>query len=179
MTSFPCQVKEFARRAWSLTDLVDTLDEMTAPRAEFHIGSRPMVHTLDEFKDLVRAIKSGQPDLSYQIQDMVAENDLVAARMVFTGTHSGWLAGVFPPSGRVLRLTELVLVRLDQHGRLVTLWQESDFYGLLVQAGVLAPPGASKPRQAGTALRNVVRAVRRPRSRTPAAPVDPSRPAVR
>ncbi|WP_165961053.1 hypothetical protein [Actinocrispum wychmicini] len=77
-----------------------------------------------------------------------------------TGTHRGRLAGVFPPTGRVLRLTELVLVRIDHSGRLVSLWQESDFYGALVQAGVLAPPGASKPRQARTALRNAVRAAR-------------------
>jgi len=46
---------------------------------------------------------SAFPDLQFEIQQMVAENDIASARLLFTGTHEGPL-GETPASGNFVQV---------------------------------------------------------------------------
>ncbi|KAA2262608.1 ester cyclase [Solihabitans fulvus] len=155
-----CEV--FFDRIWNMADpdALDTLDEVAAPDLVFHIGNLPHARTLAEFKATVRLAKQGQPDLVYTANEVIVDGNVVALRLENVGTHLGDFVGVFPPTGRVLRLTALLVVRLDDDGRLAEVWQEGDFLDLLRQAGLVAPAGAGPLRQVGHALKNLVRGKR-------------------
>ncbi|AHH99622.1 hypothetical protein GCM10010174_18030 [Kutzneria viridogrisea] len=137
------RVIEFVNRSWSVADpaALDTLGELVAPGVRFTIGSRAEVSTLAQFQALVRQIKVGQPDLDYRMVDMVVQGNLIAYRLIVTGTHLGMFAGVYPPTGRRLTLSAMVQVRLDEQGCLVEAWQEGDFLGVLAQVGAIPPTG--------------------------------------
>nr|WP_052478285.1 ester cyclase [Kibdelosporangium sp. MJ126-NF4]CEL17427.1 hypothetical protein [Kibdelosporangium sp. MJ126-NF4]CTQ91346.1 hypothetical protein [Kibdelosporangium sp. MJ126-NF4] len=149
------------RCLWNTDDLaaLDQLDELARPDAVFNVGNRPAVRTVEDFKATVRAAKQGQPDLVYTVEDIIEEGDLVAARLSNVGTNTGDLVGLFPATGRVLRLTALLIVQLDQDGRIVEVWQEGDFLDMLRQAGVVAPAGAGPVTQLRFAVRNAARAL--------------------
>lgn len=137
------RVLDFVNRSWSVAkpEAIDTLQELVAPGVRFEIGSRLGVHTLPEFVALVRQIKEGQPDLDYRLVDMVVQGNLIAYRLIVTGTHLGTFAGVYPPTGKVLTLSAMVQVKLDDEGRLMRAYQEGDFLGVLQQVGAIAAPG--------------------------------------
>ncbi len=73
------------------------------------------------------------------IDDLIAEQDKVAARVTFTATHSGPLFG-FPATGKQAVLSVLYLYTFAE-GRIQTVIAESSLLGLLVDLGLLSPPG--------------------------------------
>ena len=68
-----------------------------------------------------------------------ADEDTVATRVTFTATHSGPLFG-YPATGKPAVLTALYLFRFAD-GRVRTMIVEANFYGLLVNLGLLPTPG--------------------------------------
>src|SRR5687768_1752322 len=59
----------------------------------------------------VRALKTVFPDLRITIDDIFAEDDLVAVRARWTGTHMADFQGI-PASGRRVEFTGMVLWRV-------------------------------------------------------------------
>src|SRR5580658_1776318 len=58
---------------------------------------------LDGLKDIIRAMRSGFPDIVFSIHEQVAEHDKVASRFEWTGTHEGAFLGI-PATGRHVRV---------------------------------------------------------------------------
>lgn len=67
---------------------------------------------LDGLKDIIRAMRSGFPDIVFSIQEQVAEHDKVASRFEWTGTHNGEFLGI-PGTGRPVRAWGVVIDRLE------------------------------------------------------------------
>jgi predicted ester cyclase len=86
-----------------------------------------------------RAMQEAFSDIRVEIDDLIAEQDKVAARVTFTATHSGPIFG-FPPTGRQAVLSVLYLFTFA-NGRIRTVIGESNMLGLLVNLGLIAPPG--------------------------------------
>jgi predicted ester cyclase len=86
-----------------------------------------------------RAMQHAFSDIHVTIDDLVAEKDKVAARVTFTATHSGPLFG-YPATGRQAVLSALYLYTFAE-GRVRTAIGESNLLGLLVDLGLLSPPG--------------------------------------
>jgi steroid delta-isomerase-like uncharacterized protein len=81
------------------------------------------------------------PDLSFTVDLMLAEDDLVAARWTATGTHTGrW--GDVPPSGNRVTFCGVNLFRL-RDGRIVEIWNHRDDLGLMQQTGAQIYAGAA------------------------------------
>jgi len=78
------------------------------------------------------------PDWHSDVEQMVAEGDLVVEVFTACGTHRGTLMGV-PGTGRRLELHGINVFRIDG-GRIVERWGQLDHLGLLQQLG-LAPSG--------------------------------------
>jgi len=58
---------------------------------------------LDGLKDILRAKRAGFPDIVFSIQEQIGEEDKVASRFEWTGTHSGEFLGI-PATRRPVRV---------------------------------------------------------------------------
>ncbi|MGI0037231.1 MAG: ester cyclase [Nitrososphaera sp.] len=76
------------------------------------------------------------PDFQTSIHDMVAEGDLVALRISWSGTHRGELMGI-PPTGKHVNVTEMQFCRIS-NGKIAERWVEADLSGMLRQMGLVA-----------------------------------------
>ena len=91
----------------------------------------------DEFSGLVDPFLRAFPDLHHDIEELIAVNDKVVARLSFTGTHTGELQG-YAPTGKQITVTEIAIYRIVD-GKIVEIWEEFDLLGLWKQLGVELP----------------------------------------
>jgi predicted ester cyclase len=77
-------------------------------------------------------------DVEFRIEQLVAEDDLVAVRYAFFGTHTGAFFGV-PATHRRIHHTENEIYRV-QGGQIVESWGEGDWLGTLRQLGLVPQP---------------------------------------
>lgn len=78
------------------------------------------------------------PDFSATVEEIIAEGDTVAMRVILRGTHEGEFLGA-EPTGRKFEIRNTVFTRLDA-GMVVERWVQPDTFGLLQQLGIEAPP---------------------------------------
>ena len=111
------------------------LEETVAPDYLNHHpapGQRP---GLDGLKELVTASRKAFPDLTYTIEEMVAEQDKVAVRITWRGTHRGEFAGI-APTGRTVTVSALELLHIKD-GKIIENWSHHDILALMQQLGAL------------------------------------------
>ena len=83
-----------------------------------------------------RIMLAGFPDYQTLIDDLIAEDDKVVARMTMVGTHTGSFMGI-PATGKHVSFTGISIARLA-NGKIVEHWGEEDGVSLLQQLGVLS-----------------------------------------
>jgi predicted ester cyclase len=71
------------------------------------------------------------PDLRVRIEDLIAEDDKVAARLMFTGTHQGPFRD-FAPTGRRVSFGAIRIYQLAD-GKVTGSWAYQDSLGLVQQ----------------------------------------------
>ncbi len=76
------------------------------------------------------------PDWHSEIDQLIAEDDLVVERFTASGTHRGELMGA-APTGRTLVLTGIQIFRIEGE-RIVERWGRLDDAGLFRQLGLVA-----------------------------------------
>lgn len=79
------------------------------------------------------------PDNSATLDTLIAEGDLVAARVIWDGTHEGAFEGI-EPTGTEVEIEEMMLFRVED-GEVVEAWAVADNLGLMQQLGVVESPG--------------------------------------
>ncbi|GAA2361325.1 ester cyclase [Dactylosporangium salmoneum] len=79
---------------------------------------------------------AGFPDLTTEIEDLIAVDDTVVVRVVWKGTHSGTYGGL-PPSGSRVEVRVMSIWRFE-HGKVVDNWTIQDQFSLLQQVGYLS-----------------------------------------
>lgn len=99
---------------------------------------RAQATDLAELRETFAALRRAFPDTVHVVEDLVAENDRVVARVSARATHIGELFG-HPPTGRVVTLSSIVIYRMAD-GRIAERWAEHGT-GLLEQLGIEAPHG--------------------------------------
>ena len=80
------------------------------------------------------------PDLHMTIEAMIAEGDTVAVRILSEGTNLGAINGVVPPTGRRFRARQSHWFRVAEN-KLVEHWATREDLPVMLQLGVLQPPG--------------------------------------
>ena len=93
---------------------------------------------LDGLKDIIRAMRTGFPDIVFSTLEQISEGDKVASRFEWTGTHQGEFLSI-PATGRPVRVWGIVIDRLEE-GRIKDTRIIMDTLGLMTQLGVLPPP---------------------------------------
>jgi steroid delta-isomerase-like uncharacterized protein len=90
------------------------------------------------FKKLVRMATTGLSGLEAEIDLLVAEDDLVAARVLASGVHTGDFMGV-PPTGKVVELSDWHYWRFDDKGLIIEHWNQYNTLEVMQQLGVIPP----------------------------------------
>ena len=116
-----------------------SIDEMLASDAIVH-GLGPSLRGPSEFKPFQAMYRGAFPDIDLQVDDMLAEGDLVAARWSGVGTHRGDGLGFMATSKRA-QFKGLTIVRV-RDGKIVEGWNSFDQLGMLQQLGVVTLPGS-------------------------------------
>ena len=80
----------------------------------------------------IQALKTVFPDLHVTIEDLIAEDDRVAVRACWQGTHSAKIQGV-PPSRKLVEFTGMVFWRIVD-GKIRERWASVDILGPLRDA---------------------------------------------
>jgi predicted ester cyclase len=86
---------------------VDDLGEFVSEQVS---GSGP-VDGLTAYIEGIKAVCTAFPDYHWDLQELVVEDDRIAARLIGQGTHTGAFSGI-APTGRRIRTQELVFYRI-------------------------------------------------------------------
>lgn len=83
---------------------------------------------------VVRPSFAAFPDLRFEAEFILAEDDKVAIRWHARGTNNGPFQGQ-APSGKTVSFTGSIIYRVDE-GRIVEAWAQPDRLGLMQQMGL-------------------------------------------
>jgi predicted ester cyclase len=86
---------------------------------------------LAEAAGLHQLLTTAFPDLRVRIEDLIAEDDKVAARLTFAGTHQGPFRD-FAPTGRPVSFGAIRVYQLAD-GKVTASWAYQDSLGLVQQ----------------------------------------------
>jgi steroid delta-isomerase-like uncharacterized protein len=87
---------------------------------------------------VIGMMRGGFPDIQWTLEEMIAEDDKVAARFTMRGTHRGTFFGV-PPTGKTIAVQAMNFYRLA-NGQFVQEHGQPDMLGLLQQIGAVPTP---------------------------------------
>jgi steroid delta-isomerase-like uncharacterized protein len=112
------------------------LDEILSEEYVNHNMPVPTIPgTKAGFKQLVKATRKAFPDVKVEVQDVVAEGDLVVFHDHVNATSVDEFFGV-PPSGKPVEWTEIHFLRVVDD-RIVEHWVNFDQLGILRQLGAI------------------------------------------
>lgn len=80
------------------------------------------------------------PDMHMTVEAIIAEGDVVAARVLSSGTNLGKLNGVIPPTGKRFEARQTHWFRVE-NGKLAEHWATREDLPAMLQLGVIQPPG--------------------------------------
>ncbi|SKC74330.1 ester cyclase [Paraburkholderia hospita] len=111
-------------------------EELVSREAVFHVpGRSEPVRGPEGYLDIIGMMRSGFPDIQWSLEEMIAENDKVAARFIMHGTHQGAFFGV-PPTGKKIQVQAMNIYRLKD-GKFVEERGQPDLLSLLQQIGAV------------------------------------------
>ena len=126
-------IRDFFRRVWNEGE-EGAIDEYVSERAvgndaDFGAGR-------EAFRRQWREWRAAMPDLHFEVEELVAEGNVVVSRWTLTGTHTGGPLFGVPASGSAIRVGGMSLDHL-QDGVLVSGFDGWDALGLRKQIGAL------------------------------------------
>jgi steroid delta-isomerase-like uncharacterized protein len=89
----------------------------------------------EQLIDQIRALRTGFPDIRWNLEDMVAEGDKVVARSSWKGTHTGPFRD-YNITRKAINNTAMALYQLKD-GKIIRVWLETDRLGFLMAIDVV------------------------------------------
>lgn len=118
----------------------DIIDDFLAPDFVEHDPFPGIPPTREGWKQVFRSFVAGAPGY-HVVDDLIAEDDKVVGKVTAYGKHVGELFGI-PATGKDIRVTGIAIWRI-RDGKIVAHWHQTDQFGLMLQLGVITPPGAA------------------------------------
>ncbi len=112
-------------------DVMKLMNEMFDPKYVCHDSVAGEIKGPESLKKILREFYDAFPDLSFRLENMISEGDLVSYRYSFSGTHKGSFMGV-PPTGKHVR-AEGICMSIVRDGKIFEEWQVWDAHTLLKQ----------------------------------------------
>jgi steroid delta-isomerase-like uncharacterized protein len=129
-------VYRYFEEIWNKGNL-GVIEEVVAPAVMGHVAGK-LVQGRDMLKQRVALGRSVYQDLSFTIEDEIAEGDKVVVRWTHQGRHSGEFMGA-APTGKMVTVTGINIFRLAG-GKIEEVWVNSDDLGELQQLGLVPMP---------------------------------------
>lgn len=118
---------------WSQGNL-DAIDKLFAPDFVRHDPGREL-RGPEQNRQFIKGLRTAFPDLHFTVLDQIADEDKVAVRYRFQGTHLGNFQGM-PPTQKQVAYSGILIYRIA-NGKIAEQWTEFDLLSFLKQLGVL------------------------------------------
>lgn len=132
-------VSRFIREVWN-EGVMATADEVIAPTAVNH---NPFTHGEppgpEGVKQGIQGLRTAFPDFQVEIEALIAEGDVVVARLSLSGTNMGAFRGR-GATGNYAAWELIHVVRIS-NGLIVESWSAADNLGMFTQLGLLPDLG--------------------------------------
>lgn len=128
-------VERFYHDLWNRADESVAYD-ILSPDFRFRGSLGPERRGPDGFVDYMRSVHAALADYVCEIEGLVVDDDRVAARMLFHGTHRAPFFGV-PATGRTIRWAGAAFFTMTR-GRIAALWVLGDIDAVKAQLGAPA-----------------------------------------
>lgn len=92
-------------------------------------------------KAVVTTYRTAFPDVTFTVEEQIAEGNTVATRWTARGTQNGLLPGGITPTGKPVYVTGISIERYED-GKIVESRVNWDFMGMMQQLGVIPTPAA-------------------------------------
>ena len=126
------------REAHNANDMA-ALDEIIAANLKAHNMLPGLPPGREGGKMAHQGFLAAFPDGRTTTEDLIAEGDKVVERYSFRGTNTGPFLGA-PPTGRAVQSGSISIYRIA-NGKIIEHWGENDVIGVMVQLGLMPPPG--------------------------------------
>ena len=114
---------------------LDLIDELLSDDFVEHEEFPGIPPTREGVKQTFAMFYAAFPDIHFRVDDLLAEGDLVAARVTVTGTHQGEFLGI-PATNRVIQVWGMVIDRFEG-GKVKSTRILLDTLSLMQQLGVV------------------------------------------
>ena len=118
---------------------LEIADETIATNYILHGPAGQEYNGPEGFKQMITMYRTAFPDFHVTIEDMVAEGDKLAHRIILQGTHKGDLMGI-APTGKQVTLSAITISHFAG-GKEVEAWSNSDLLDMYQQLGIAPPMG--------------------------------------
>ncbi|GAB4523583.1 MAG: hypothetical protein OHK0046_37430 [Anaerolineae bacterium] len=126
---------------------------------ESYIQNTPGIESgLEALQFSVNMLHTAFPDIRYSITHLAAQGDLVAARLIITGTQTGDFMGI-PASGRRVAAAAINFWRVED-GLLAEHWEVLDSLTFLQQLGAI--PGGEEAQEGALGVETTPEAIEMP-----------------
>ncbi len=130
----------FNRRELDDVDQIVAEDYTEHAVAPFGQDEPGRVNGPEAMRRTVKWLTDQYPDIRMTVEALVAEDELVVARVLSEGTNLGPLNGVMPATGKRFTARQSHWFRVAD-GRLAEHWATREDLPAMLQLGVISPPG--------------------------------------
>ena len=132
-------IKRFVEELWNARrlDVADQIFSEECVTHQLHSGvlGEPSRRGPHAMKEHVSSWLMSFPDLRFNIEQMIAEQDRVVSQLVMEGTHQGTWMGI-SPTGRQLQIRMITIHRIANN-KIAEDWVLVESLGFFQQLGVL------------------------------------------
>jgi predicted ester cyclase len=129
-------VRRFFDEAWNQNRVAE-LDEYISADNIHHGPSADGPRGPEQIRQVMKNWHATFADFQYKVEALIAEDDLVVARVTMAGTHTGVLrfgSRILPPTGKSLSAIEIFIFHIVS-GKVVEYWAAWDRLSVLEHLG--------------------------------------------
>jgi predicted ester cyclase len=118
------------------------MNEMFAEDFVNHTPQLGVTPDREGFKQYWLRLTGAFPDLTFDVQDLIAEGDRVVCRSIVWGTHTGPITGpiTFQPTGKKFEISAIFIMRIEG-GKIIERWAAPDTFNQLLQLDLITFKG--------------------------------------
>ncbi|MEX2271024.1 MAG: ester cyclase [Vicinamibacterales bacterium] len=129
-------VRRFYGEVFNKQD-ANAIDELCDPNFVDHGAMPGQAPGRQGMKDSFTMFLKAFPDMHVNVEELIAERDLVAARFTGEATHRGELFGT-APTGKKMKFNGIDIIRIKD-GKAIEAWHQGDDVIGLMQLGIKPP----------------------------------------
>ena len=131
-------VQRFMDECWNKGNL-NSVAELVAADCRYHDPVFPSLTSgAENIKNHIQNCRGGFPDLTFTIDDTIAERDEVVHHWTAVGTHKGQFLGM-PPTNKKASVTGTSIYRIEG-SKIAESWANWNLMSLMEQLGIAMAP---------------------------------------